>query len=135
MRPATPESINAIPMLQSLGIRLCETGPDFAVMEVVVDERHANYFGGVHGGLLATLADTVCFFPEPLLPAGRLVTTSNLNLSYLKAPLLGSRLTARSQIEHLGRRTVSLSIKIMADDVCIVHGTATLIVLKEPESP
>jgi len=134
MRPATPETINAIPMLQSLGIHLCESGPDFAVMEVVVDERHANYFGGVHGGLLATLADTVCFFPEPLLPAGRLVTTSNLSLNYLKAPALGSRLTARSQIEHLGRRTVSLSIKIMADDVCLVHGTATLIVLKEPET-
>lgn len=136
MRPATPDRIKAIPMLQTLGLRLCESGRDFAVMEVVVDERHANYFGGVHGGLLATLADTVCFFPEPLLPAGRLVTTSNLNLNYLKAPVLGSRLIARSQIEHLGRRTVSLSIRIQTDEgVCVAHGTATLIVLQEPESP
>ena len=95
MQPATPDRIDAIPMLKTLGIRLVESGPDYAVMDVVVDARHANYFGGVHGGLLATLADTVCFFPEPLLPAGRMVTTANLNLNYLKAPALGCRLTAR----------------------------------------
>jgi acyl-CoA thioesterase len=133
MQPATLQSANTIPMLRTLGIRLCEIGEDFAVMEVTVDERHANYFGGVHGGLIATLADTVCFFPRPLLPAGRLVTTANLNVNYLKAPTLGDRLIARSKIEHLGRRTVSLTFRISTDaDSCIAHGTASLIVLQQP---
>lgn len=133
MQPATPDTINAIPMLRTLGIRLRESGADFAVMEVTVDERHANYFGGVHGGLIATLADTACFFPQPLLPAGRLVTTANLNVNYLKAPILGARLTARAQIEHLGRRTASLTFRITdPEQTCIAHGTATLVVLRQP---
>lgn len=136
MRPADPATIDAIPMLRTLGIHLQESGADFAVMAVTVDARHANYFGGVHGGLIATLADTVCFFPQPLLPAGRLVTTASLNVNYLQAPALGSRLIARSQIEHLGRRTVSLSFRITdGEATCIAHGTATLIVLREPEAP
>ena len=68
MKPATLDSANKIPMLNTLGIRLAEIGDNYAIMKVTVDERHANYFGGAHGGLLATLVDTVSFFPQPLLP-------------------------------------------------------------------
>ena len=76
MEPATKERENAIPLLQTLGIRLVENGERHAVMEVTVADGHRNFFGGAHGGLIATLVDTACFFPLPLLPAGRLVTTS-----------------------------------------------------------
>ncbi|WP_432821108.1 PaaI family thioesterase [Trichloromonas sp.] len=119
-----------IPLLNTLGIRLVESGECHAVMAVVVDARHLNYLGGAHGGLLATLADTVCFFPASLLPSGLKVATSNLNLNYIRGGQVGDRLLARSQILHLGRRTVSLSVTI--HDSCnrlMVHGTATLVVL------
>lgn len=133
MQPVTIENANKIGMLKTLGITLTEIGDDYAVMEVIVDERHANYFGGIHGGLLATLVDTVCFFPQPLLPSGRLVTTVNLNLNYLKTAQLGERLIARSQIEHLGRRTVNLTARV-TDSMgrLLVHGSATLLVLQHP---
>jgi acyl-CoA thioesterase len=63
------------------------------------------------------------------------VTTANLNLNYLRAPALGERLTARSKIEHLGRRTVSLTMRITTDNgACIAHGTATLIILQQPDN-
>lgn len=133
MRPATIESANQIGLLKTLGIRLTEIGDDYAVMEVTVDKRHGNYFGGAHGGLLATLVDTVCFFPRPLLPSGRLVTTVSLNVNYLKAPQMGDRLIARSQIEHLGRRTANLTVRITdSQGRLMVHGGATLAVLKQP---
>jgi len=134
MKPVTIEQANQIGMLQTLGIRLTDVGDDYAVMEVIVDERHSNYFGGVHGGLLATLVDTVAFFPKPLLPSGRMVTTANLTANYLKGPQLGDRLIARSQIEHLGRRTVSLTVRVTGSgDKLLVHGSVTLIVLKPPD--
>ena len=84
MEPADLESGNAIALLRTLDIRLTEIGERHAVMEVDVAEKHGNYFGGAHGGLIATLVDTVCFFPRPLLPSGLLVTTANLNVSYIK---------------------------------------------------
>ncbi|HXV20663.1 MAG TPA: PaaI family thioesterase [Desulfuromonadales bacterium] len=133
MQPATLESGNAIPLLRTLGIRLTEIGDGHAVMEVDVTDQHSNYFGGAHGGLIATLVDTVCFFPRPFLPSGRLVTTSNLNVNYVRPAAPGDHLIARSVLLHLGRRTASLSVRVTkGTEELVAHGTVTLIVLEEP---
>lgn len=132
MEPATIASGNAIPMLRTLGIRLAEIGELHAVMEVTVTEKHCNYYGGAHGGLIATLMDSVCFFPRPLLPSGLPVTTSSLSVSYVGPARLGDRLTARSELVHLGRRTASLTVRVVdGDGRLVAHGSATLIVLRE----
>lgn len=133
MKPATLESANAISLLLTLDIRLTEIGDRHAVMEVDVAEKHCNYFGGAHGGLIATLIDTVCFFPRPFLPSGRLVTTSNLNVNFVRAAAVGDHLTARSEVLHLGRRTASLGVRVTkGEGELVAHGTVTLIVLGEP---
>lgn len=132
MQPATIERANAISLNQTLGIRLTEIGERHALMELTVDARHLNYYGGLHGGLIAALADTVCFFSAPLLPAGRQVTTVNLNVNYVRAAALGEHLVARSEIVHLGRRTVSVTWRIRSGEQTVAHGTATLAVLAEP---
>jgi acyl-CoA thioesterase len=130
MQPATLESANAIALLRTLGIRLVEIGDRHALMTVQADARHLNYLGGVHGGLLAALVDTVCFFPRPLLPAGQAATTVNLNVSYVRAAAVGDCLTARSELVHLGRRTASLSVKVTDQRGRLVaHGTANLLLL------
>lgn len=134
MKPATLESGNQIALLQTLDIRLTEIAPSHAIMEVTVAAKHLNYLGGAHGGLIATLVDTVCFFPAPLLPSGRVVTTSNLNIHYLRPAALGDHLSARADLLHLGRRTASLRIAVQnRQGQLIAHGTATLQVLSEPK--
>ena len=135
MEPATLASGNAIPLLRTLGIELTEVGDRHAVMEVVVEERHGNYFGGAHGGLIATLVDTVCFFPRPLLPSGRLVTTTNLSVTFVRPAQPGDRLIARSELLHLGRRMASLTVRVTdGEGRLVAHGTASLMVLREPGS-
>lgn len=130
--PATLESAGRIPFIEALGIVPVEIGEKHAVMRVAVDERHRNYFGGVHGGLLATLVDTAAFFPRPLLPSGLAVTTAGLNVSYVRAARLGDVLTATAELLHLGRRTASVSVRVEDQDGRLVaHGTATLLVLDE----
>jgi acyl-CoA thioesterase len=133
MEPATLASGNAIPLLRTLGIELTEIGERHALMEVVVEERHGNYFGGAHGGLIATLVDTVCFFPRPLLPSGRLVTTTNLSVTFVRPAQPGDRLIARSELLHLGRRMASLTVRVTdGEGRLVAHGTASLMVLQEP---
>ncbi len=134
MEPATLVSGNTIALLRTLDIRLTEIGERHAVMEVDVAEKHGNYFGGAHGGLIATLVDTVCFFPRPLLPSGRLVTTANLNVSFIRPARVGDRLTARSELLHMGRRTASLSVIVVNGEGRLgAHGSTTLMVLAESE--
>jgi len=132
MESATLASGNAISMLRTLDIHLVEIGERHAVMEVTVAEKHCNYYGGAHGGLIATLMDTVCFFPRPLMPSGLLVTTSSLNVNYVRPARLGDHLVARSELLHLGRRTASLAVRVSdGDGQLVAHGSATLIVLRE----
>ncbi len=128
IEPATLESGNRISMLRTLDIHVREIGASHAVMEVTVDHRHLNYFGGAHGGLIATLVDTVSFFPQPLLPSGTVCTTTNLNVTYLRPAVLGDVLTARSELVHLGRRMASVAISVKnQNDKIVAHGTATLL--------
>ncbi len=127
LEPATVETGNAIPLLRTLDISLREIGDDYAVMEVIVGDQHRNYFGGAHGGLLATLVDTVSFFPRPLLPSGRLCTTTNLNITYVRPAVVGDLLTARAELIHMGRRMASISVTVKnRKGKLVAHGTVTL---------
>jgi acyl-CoA thioesterase len=134
IEPATLARANRISLIRTLNINLLEIGDNHAVMEVVVDAIHANYYGGAHGGLIATLADSVSFFPRPLLPSGRACTTTGLNVTYVRPAAMGDRLTARAELVHLGRRLASVSCRIVNQHGKLVaHSSATLMVLAEPD--
>jgi acyl-CoA thioesterase len=129
IEPATLESGNAISMLRTLKIHLREIGSAHAIMEVTVGEMHRNYFGGAHGGLIATLVDTVSFFPRPLLPSGKSCTTINLNITYVRPAVLEDILTARAELIHLGRRMASVAVTVKNQkEKLVAHGTVTLMV-------
>ena len=129
IEPATLESGNAISMLRTLHIHLREIGESHAIMEVTVGDLHRNYFGGAHGGLIATLVDTVSFFPRQLLPAGKACTTTNLNVTYVRPAAMGDILTARAELIHLGRRMASVAVTVRNQkDKLVAHGTVTLMV-------
>lgn len=129
IEPATLQSGNDISMLRTLGISLREIGDRHALMEVTVGDIHRNYFGGAHGGLIATLMDTVSFFPRPLLPSGKSCTTTNLTITYVRPAALGDVLTARAELQHLGRRLASIAVTVTNQHHKLVaHGTTTLMV-------
>jgi acyl-CoA thioesterase len=94
---------------------------------VVVSDHHKNYFGGAHGGLIATLIDSVAFFSKPFLPSGKPCTTTNLNINYVRPAAVGEKLSARSDITHLGKRTATISVKVEnSEGKLIAHGTTSL---------
>ena len=124
------EKVQDIPFLKTLGVSVMDITEKHAEMAVTIDDRHLNYMGTVHGGLISALVDTVCFFPKPLIPSGLKLTTVDLNVSYVKPALQGDTLVARSELLHLGRRTARLSVKVTDQDHGLVaYGTATLMVL------
>ncbi len=133
MEPSPLEYDDRIPLLRTLQIRLTEIGDRHAVMEVDVSDSHRNYYGGAHGGLIATLVDTVCFFPRPLIPSGRTLTTTNLTVSYIRPAQVGDHLVSRCELVHLGRSIASLVVRVTdGAGRLMAHGTATLMVLGEP---
>lgn len=127
-----PEVADRVPVLRNLGIKLLESGDNHAVMTMTVGEEHANYMRGAHGGIIATLADTVSFFARPLLPSGRRLTTTGLTISYVRPAAVGEVLTARSELLHLGSRTVSVAFRITrGDGKLVAHGTTALMFIED----
>ena len=124
------DDVPNVPFLKTLGVSIKEIGNTYAEMSVTIDERHLNYMGGAHGGLISALVDTVSFFPQPLIPSGLKLTTVSLNINYVSAATRGDTLVARSELLHLGRSTASLSVRVVNQDKKLVaHGTSTLMVL------
>lgn len=70
-----------------------------------VEDRHRNLLGIVHGGVIATLADTATGLAyRTVLEPGTQHVTSQLNVTYL-APGRGGRILARGRVIKRGRRT------------------------------
>jgi uncharacterized protein (TIGR00369 family) len=73
-----------VPYWRLLGLELKEVTPGWAAFECVVHESHMQN-GVVHGGVLASIADSACAVAGiSLVFPSSYATTINLQLSYLK---------------------------------------------------
>ena len=93
----------------------------------------ANPLGTVHGGICATLLDSVmgCAV-HTTLPAGVGYTTLELKINYIRAVAVDAgELTATGTVIHVGGRTATAEGKVFSDDGKLVaHGSTTCIVFR-----
>ncbi|GAB4252922.1 MULTISPECIES: PaaI family thioesterase [Deferrisoma] len=124
------EIFAGIGLARHLGFELLEVTAETAEMAVTVEARHGNYLGGLHGGVLAALVDTVAFFPGRLLPSGLKLTTEGLEVHFMRPAGPGARITARAEILRLGRRvaTVQVQARDQAGSL-LAHAVVTLLTL------
>ncbi|MBR9972311.1 PaaI family thioesterase [Magnetospirillum sulfuroxidans] len=67
---------------QLLGYELSEWAEGQAVLELMVEHKHTNRAGVLHGGVLATLIDTACGFSATYCPfPGRVRRVVTLSLT------------------------------------------------------
>ncbi len=105
------------PHFDHLGIRLTEWEPGRAVFELVVEPRHLNFAGSVHGGVIATLLDVACGYSGlrslPDETAG--LATVMLTTSYHAGSGPGT-LTATGQVTGGGRSIFFASAEVRGAD-------------------
>jgi len=95
------------PVAMLVGFAFDEVEEGRVVMSLVPDEVHYNPLGTVHGGILATLLDTVmgCAV-HSTLGAGRGYTTLSISVNYIRAVTVATGpVVASGTIEHAGRST------------------------------
>jgi len=98
------ERIAASPFHTWFGMRLLSVGVGDAQMVVDLDERHLNMQGIIHGGVIATVADTVIGLAvRSRLPAELALRTAHLSVNYL-TEVEGGRLLVHGRTLHAGRR-------------------------------
>ena len=109
---ATTESVRVLPLPPSPSGSGSSAGPHLAV-EVPVVARHANSFGNMHGGALATLVDVVTTAAELGRVGGRRPTVSvDLSVSYLTGAPVGSTLVVEATVDRLGRSVVFTTARV-----------------------
>jgi uncharacterized protein (TIGR00369 family) len=87
-----------------LGARLGGVEPGAVDVELDVGPNHLNLFGTLHGGLIATLADTATGLAMlTSLDEGMTHVTTSLSVTFL-APGRTGTVTARARVLKCGRR-------------------------------
>ena len=115
-----------------LGARLRRVSRGEVDVELDVGPQHLNLFGTMHGGLIATLADTATGLSMlTALEAGTTHLTTSLSVTFL-APGRAGAVTARGRVLKHGRRFGYAEADVVneAGDL-LARATATFTILPE----
>jgi len=101
-------------------------------LEVVVEEKHLQPFGMVHGGVYASVVDAAAFWAVyPQIDEDLGITTVELKLNYL-APTSTGSLIAKGKSIKVGK-SLCLGEAYVENETgkLLAHGTETMMVLKD----
>jgi uncharacterized protein (TIGR00369 family) len=119
------------PVGASTGIRAVEFGDGRAVFELTPAEWHYNPLGSVHGGTLATLADSAlgCAV-HTRLPAGTGYTTMEVKINFTRRVTVESgRIVCEGTVVTMGRRVATSEARITdATGRIVAHASSTCLI-------
>ena len=117
-----------------LGIEAIEIGKDRVVGRMPIDERHLHSGKFMHGGVWATLGDTVAGWgTRENLREGQTFSSSDLKVNVIGAGRAGMILEAEATPLHTGRRTQVWMVMIRSEGKVVAQFTNTQMVL-EPKA-
>lgn len=128
------ERVDASTFHRAFGMTLEHVAEGEVDVALVVGAEHLNLMGTVHGGVLATLADTATGLAyRTVLEPGTTFTTIQLQVTYLAAGRAG-RIVARGRVVKRGRRTGYAEANVVdAEDRLLARATALLAVMPEDQ--
>lgn len=121
------------PIARLLGMQLEDIEFGTVSFSVVTRPEFANPLGTLHGGICATLLDSVlgCAVHSTLEP-GIGYGTLELKVNYVRTvPVDGERLVATGTVLHPGRRVATAEGKVVdSQGRLVAHGTTTVMVYR-----
>lgn len=107
------EAFEHIPFARLLGMELGELRRGAATLHIEAREELKRNRGILHGGVVASLADTAAAFAVlTLSEQGQATTTIDLTVHYLR-PLAAGRATARARVLRAGKRILVISVDVL----------------------
>jgi uncharacterized protein (TIGR00369 family) len=122
------------PVAELLGLEIVDVAKGEVTFSMTPAEKHYNPIGSVHGGVVATLLDTVmgCAL-HTLLPRGAWYTTLDINVRYHRGITLATGpVRAVGTVVHNGRRTATAEARVIepASGRLLATSTSTLMVAR-----
>lgn len=125
------EDVNAISagFMKHNNIHIIEIGHGYCSGDVDLTEESMNHLGIPHGGIIYSLADTVCGIATGCLEPPYCVTASS-NMYFLK-PSKGSKIIARANRVKKGQSLSVVDVDIYDEfENHVAHGTFQFAMLK-----
>ena len=114
------------------GIEVLEAHDGMAVGRIVLDERHVNPIGSIHGGCIFTLVDTIA--GTAFVSTGKVCTTLSSNIDFLNGAIGSKVLTARAEPARIGNHIAVFDVRVSDDrDKFIARASVTFYVLRNME--
>lgn len=129
---AARKIVNACPYFTLLSMEIKDLGWGESLIEILVQEKHLQPFGMVHGGVFSSLIDAAAFWAVyTQIPQDVGMTTVELKLNYL-APLAAGRMIATGKSIRTGKTLCLGEASIRNEEgLLLAHGTSTMMILKD----
>jgi uncharacterized protein (TIGR00369 family) len=126
---AVIRAVNQGPIFRHMSMPLREIGVGYAIVELTVGREHLNPFGGIHGGVYASVIDTAAYWAvycELDEKAG--FVSIDLKIDYL-APTSGGVVIATGRSIKVGRSMcLAEATATDAEGRWLAHGTSKMLV-------
>jgi uncharacterized protein (TIGR00369 family) len=124
----------AMPINAALGIEFARRSPGRAELSMPAREDQLQPDGVLHGGVLATLADTAAVYSIfPDLPEGRSITSIDFRLDFLRPVRPGDGpVTAAAEVIKVGRSVATAEVSLTQAGRLVARGTFVYLVLELP---
>ncbi len=132
---ALRRAVETAPFYQLLQISLEEIDHGFARFRMPFRKELTQAYGVVHGGAIASLADTaVAFALMTLIHPGERVTTAEFKINFLSSVHRGEMI-GEARITHKGNHLVLADMEVKREDgKLIAKGLATYMILTSPKT-
>ncbi len=131
---ALRRAVESAPYFQLLQIRLEEIDTGFTRFRMPFRRELTQAYGVVHGGAIASLADTaVAFALMTIIQPGERVTTAEFKINFFVAVTDGEMI-GEARVIHAGKRLVSADMEVKGQDgKLIAKGIATYAIIGTPK--
>jgi uncharacterized protein (TIGR00369 family) len=129
---AVTRKVNGSPFFTLISMHITNLDWGESRLEMVVEEKHFQPYGMVHGGVYASVVDAAAFWAVyPQVDEDLGITTIELKLNYL-APSSSGSLIAKGKSIKVGK-SICLAEAWVEDETgrLLAHGTETMMVLKD----
>jgi uncharacterized protein (TIGR00369 family) len=122
---------SGVPLIAALGYRLLEASETEVELAAPVSDSSLQVDGWVHGGMLATLADTAgAYLLYRSLPPDRSMTSIEFKLNFLRPAVADAGdLSARARLVKQGRQVALCDIEVAQGGELVAKGLFTYLLL------
>ena len=96
-----------------LGVEVVHISEGSCILEMVIQQDMLNGFGIAHGGITYSLADSALAFASN--SHGRKAVSIETSISHLKPLVEGQKIRAEAEVENLGNKIATYSVKVKSD--------------------